>query len=145
MCHAELGLVVLLGAALGFAPGPLCADEQPAASAETLFVGKATVLGQPLAYPPGEAVVTSQIVTLSPGASTGWHIHAVPLYAYILEGELTVDYGPRGTHVYRVGDSLLEAIDWPHNGHNRGGVPVRLLAVYIGAEGLADATKVPAP
>ena len=57
---------------------------------------------------------------------------------------MLVDYGERGTHVYRAGDSVLEAIDWPHNGHNSGDLPVRLLAVYMGAKGAADATKLPA-
>ena len=109
-----------------------------------VLTAKETVLGQPIAYPPGVPVITSAIVTIPPGGQTGWHEHSIPLYAYILEGELTVDYGEKGTRVYRTGDSLLEAIDWPHNGHNRGTVPVRILAVYIGAEGLADATKLPA-
>jgi quercetin dioxygenase-like cupin family protein len=136
-------LASVLAAVLALASGQLAAEE-PAASVETLFAGSTTVVGQPLVYPPGEALVTSQIITLPPQAETGWHLHAVPLYAYILEGELTVDYGERGIHVYRAGDSLLEAVDWPHNGHNKGDLPVRILAVYLGAKGLVDATKVPA-
>lgn len=132
----------LFTAALMLAPAPLAAGD-PAPVVETLFQGDRTVIGQPLAYPPGEAVVTAQIITLPPGAATGWHLHAVPLYAYILEGELTVAYRDQGTRIYRAGDSLLEAIDWPHNGHNGGAVPVRILAVYLGALGLDDATKVP--
>lgn len=135
--------LTVLTVALGTAWGPLAADE-PAVRVETLLTANETTLGQPLAYPAGEALVTAQVITLAPGAATGWHLHAVPLYAYILEGELTVDYGERGTHVYRAGDSVLEAIDWPHNGHNLGDLPVRLLAVYMGAKGVADATKLPA-
>jgi quercetin dioxygenase-like cupin family protein len=145
MRHAKSWLVPLLAAATSaLVPGALVADEAPTLSVETLFAGSTTAIGQPLVYPPGEALVTSQIIILPPGAETGWHVHAVPLYGYILDGELTVDYGERGTHVYRTGDSLLEAVDWPHNGHNKGAVPVRILAVYIGAAGLADATKLPA-
>ena len=136
--------ILVAAALLAVAAGPVAADGEPAPSVQTLFTGKSTVLDQPLVYPAGQAVVTSQVITLPPGAATGWHSHAVPLYGYILEGELTVDYGEKGTRVYRTGDSLLEAIDWPHNGHNGGTVPVRILAVYIGAEGLADATKLPA-
>ena len=103
-----------------------------------------TVLGQPIAYPAGKAKVTGAIVTIPPGGSTGWHIHAVPLFAYVLQGELTVDYGSKGTKVYRSGEGVLEAIDWPHNGANMGVVPIRLLAVYIGADGVANATPVAA-
>ena len=98
------------------------------------------MLGQPLVYPAGKAKVTSAIITIPPGGETGWHSHAVPLYGYILDGELTVDYGSKGLKVYKTGDSLLEAVDWPHDGTNKGNAPVRILAVYIGAEGIDNAT-----
>ena len=42
-----------------------------------------------------------------------------------LEGELTVDYGDKGKHVYRAGDALLEAINVRHNGQNTGSGPAR--------------------
>jgi quercetin dioxygenase-like cupin family protein len=103
-----------------------------------------TVLGQPINYPTGKPLVTGAIVTIPPGNSTGWHIHAVPLFAYVLEGELTVDYGSKGTKLYRAGEGTMEAIDWPHNGTNRGTVPVKLVAVYIGAQGTDNATPVAA-
>ncbi len=101
-----------------------------------------TIIGQPLAYPEGTAKVTAAIVTIPPGTETGWHEHAVPLFAYVLDGVLTVDYGDKGTRTYKTGDSLMEAMNWPHNGTNNGAVPVRILAVYMGAEGIPDATPV---
>ena len=53
-----------------------------------------TVVGETLHYPTnGPAHVTAAIVTLAPGGKTVLHRHGVPLFAYILEGELTVDYG----------------------------------------------------
>ena len=55
-----------------------------------------------------------------PGKETGWHTHAVPLFAYVLKGEFSVDYGAKGVKVYKPGDSLLEAMNWPHNGTNKG-------------------------
>jgi len=42
--------------------------------------------------------------------------------------------------VFKTGDSLLEAVDWPHDGTNKGNAPVRILAVYMGAEGIDNAT-----
>ena len=101
-----------------------------------------TIIGQPFAYPTGKAKVTAVIVTVPPGGETGWHEHAVPLFAYVLDGALSVDYGDKGTRVYKTGDSLMEAMNWPHNGTNTGNVPVRILAVYIGAEGIPNATAV---
>ncbi len=104
-----------------------------------------TIIGQPLAYPDGTAKVTAVIVTIPPGGETGWHEHAVPLFGYMLEGELTVDYGDKGTRIYKTGDSLMEAMNWPHNGTNRTNAPMRILAVYMGADGLPNATTVAKP
>jgi quercetin dioxygenase-like cupin family protein len=102
-----------------------------------------TVLGERISYPAGTAKVTAAIVVIPPGGSTGLHIHRVPLFAYMLEGELTVDYGSKGARTYRPGEGFLEAMDWPHNGANRGTAPARLLAVYIGAEGVSNAEPAP--
>jgi quercetin dioxygenase-like cupin family protein len=105
-----------------------------------------TVLGQSLAYPTGApAKVSAQIVSMQPGAETGWHRHDVPLFGYMLEGELTVDYGAEGTHVYRRGDALMEAVDVPHNGRNTGSGVARILAVFMGANGTADTVMVAPP
>ena len=68
-------------------------------------------------------------------------MHPVPLFGYILEGELTVDYGAKGTHTYRKGDGFVEAIDEPHNGHNSGREPVKILAIIIGAAGVEGAFR----
>jgi quercetin dioxygenase-like cupin family protein len=103
------------------------------------------VLGTPLSYPEGPVAITAAIVTVPPGGETGWHSHEVPLFGHILEGELTIDYGEKGTKVFRAGDSLIDAINWPHNGTNTGAIPTRLLAVYMGGGGLPNATPEPAP
>ncbi len=107
-----------------------------------LLATSETIIGQPFAYPAGKAKVTAVIVTIPPGGETGWHEHPVPLFGYMLDGVLTVDYGDKGTHTYRPGDSLMEAMNWPHNGTNTGDVAVRILAVYMGAEGVPNATPV---
>ncbi len=102
-----------------------------------------TIMGEPLRYPTsGPAHVTASIVVLAPGAKTIMHKHGVPLFAYILEGELTVDYGARGTRTYPKGQAFMEAMDVPHFGVNRGTQMVRLLAVYMGAEDAEDVVPV---
>ena len=104
------------------------------------------MLGQPISYPDeGPAKVTAAIVAMQPGEETGWHKHDVPLFGYILEGEVTVDYGAQGTRVYRAGDALMEAIDLPHNGRNTGKGVARMLAVFMGAEGVANTVDGRAP
>ncbi len=113
---------------------------------ETLLTTGKTLLGQTLAYPAGApAKVTADIIAIDPGAETGWHEHDVPLLAYMLEGELTVDYGADGTHVYRKGDVIIEAIGTPHNGHNRGAGVVRMFAVFLGADGVPDTVEAENP
>ncbi len=77
-------------------------------------------------------------MTLAPGQSTIVHRHGVPLFAYIWEGEVTVDYGTHGNKTYKQGQSFLEAMHVAHAGLNSGSVPVKILAVYMGAEGSQD-------
>jgi quercetin dioxygenase-like cupin family protein len=101
-----------------------------------------TILGEKLRYPAGEPHVNASIITLAPGQRTIPHKHGVPLFAYILEGELSVDYGVHGIRTYRKGDSLMEAMDVVHHGFNPGKEPVRLLAVYMGAKGALDVEPV---
>jgi len=100
------------------------------------------VVGETIRYPQGMAHVTAAIVTLAPGGRTIAHKHGVPLFAYILSGELTVDYGTHGTRTYRQGDAFMEAMDVTHFGINKGNTPVRILAVYMGADGAKDVIPV---
>ena len=78
------------------------------------------------------------VVTVAPGSPAAFHRHPVPLVAYILEGELTVDYGENGLKNFRPGDGVVEAMNVPHRGMNLGSGTVKLLAVYVGAEGSAN-------
>jgi quercetin dioxygenase-like cupin family protein len=111
--------------------------------AEPLLSTGTTVVGEPLRYPTsGAAHVTSAIVTLAPGARTILHKHGVPMFAYILEGEITVDYGKHGKRTYKKGASLMEAMHVAHFGENTGTQPMRLIAVYMGATRAKDVIPV---
>ena len=89
--------------------------------------------------------MTALEITLQPGQQTGWHTHPVPLFGYILDGELTVDYGPKGQRVYRKGDGFAEATNEAHNGRNLTEKPVTILAVFAGMEGVKDSVAAPPP
>jgi quercetin dioxygenase-like cupin family protein len=138
-----------LAASLALA-SPLTADQDPSAgvaresaSVEVLLSATHTVVGEPIAYPasaPGR--LTAAVVVLGPREYTGWHTHGVPLVGYILEGELTVDYGDHGTRLYRQGEALAEAMEVVHNGHNPGPGTVRILVVFAGAKGVANSVPV---
>jgi quercetin dioxygenase-like cupin family protein len=129
--------------AVMFAPASRAAAEDNGYPAVPLLSTGTTVAGETLHYPTGgPARVTAEIVTLAPGARTVLHKHGVPLFAYILEGEITVDYGARGKRTYHQGEALMEAMDVAHFGADTGARPVRILAVHMGAEGAADTIPV---
>jgi quercetin dioxygenase-like cupin family protein len=126
------------------APGQAGAFEYK--KVEPLLDTGTTIIDQPIIYPDdGPARITSSIVTLLPGEETGWHEHGVPTYGYMIEGELTVDYGDEGKRVYRHGDALMEAVDHPHNGVNTGDGPMRVLVVFMSSENGVESRNVPAP
>jgi quercetin dioxygenase-like cupin family protein len=100
-----------------------------------ILQGNADILGAPILYPAGEAEITAVMITLPPGAETGWHSHPVPLFGQVVSGVLTVDYGSKGVRRLQPGEALLEAVNWPHKGVNHGNVPVEILVIYMGAKG----------
>jgi quercetin dioxygenase-like cupin family protein len=137
ICVAVVVLVIALASA-----GRGSAEDTGISSVPLLSTGT-TILGEPLHYPTGgPAHVTAAIITIAPGARTVLHKHGVPLFGYILEGEITVDYGDRGKRTYRAGDAIMEAMDVPHFGADAGSQPVRILTVYRGADG-APADVIP--
>lgn len=129
---------------LALLAAPPALAEEPYRAVQELLTARATVVGEPLCYPEGRPELKALIISLRPGELTARHGHPVPLFAYLLEGELTVDYGEHGRRVYRTGDALLEAMATPHQGKNTGTGPVRILAVFLGAEGLATTSDAPA-
>lgn len=129
-----------------FAAGWSLARTTDKPQVEVLLASGRTVLDQPVAYPAETpAKVTAALITMQPGQSTGWHRHEAPLFAYILEGEVTVDYGASGRRVYKTGEAFLEAVGTAHDGTSTGNGPARLLAVFSGAEGVANTVAAGGP
>jgi len=159
---AGIGLAAMVGVSPGLAadksvtPGGKPAPSQPAAkpgsqaataaeeaaktpyaSVQEVFSGDTTIAGEPVRFPQENPSVRSLVVTMAPGEKTDWHQHHAPMFAYVLEGEITVTYEGIGKKVYRQGDGLLEAMNVTHRGINTGETPVRILAVFL----LGDDTK----
>jgi len=106
-----------------------------------LETGK-TVVGQPIKYPSdGVPKITALIVTVAPGEQTVVHKHPVPLFGYVISGEIEVEYEGKGTKRYAAGHAFMEAIDWWHKGKNVGDVPARILIVYLGSERLPNVIR----
>lgn len=108
-----------------------------------LYNGDQNAIGQVLAYPQGDLELTSELIVVPPEKETGWHMHAVPMFGFIIAGEITVDYGTKGRHVYKAGEAIIEAVNWAHNGKNTGKTNARIVVLYMGVKGLANETHIP--
>jgi quercetin dioxygenase-like cupin family protein len=145
MIHRSLALALAVIAGQAMAGQAFAQDAAPPKDypAIALLSTGTSIVGETIRYPrTGRAHVTAAVVTLAPGARTVMHKHGVPLFAYILDGELTVDYGKHGKRTYRQGQSFMEAMNVAHFGVNDGTQPVRLLAVYMGAKRAKDVIPV---
>lgn len=121
--------------ALSVATAALADDKDKAESSKpsstVILKTSTTGDGVPLVYPNGTPLITSRITVFPPHSKTNEHRHPVPLYAYVLEGELTIITEGQPPRLYKAGEAFMETAGW-HHGSNDGDVPVRLLAVYAG-------------
>jgi quercetin dioxygenase-like cupin family protein len=108
----------------------------------TILQCTTTVLGRDLKYLAAKKPeVTCLEVKIHPGQETGWHTHSVPGYAYVVSGELTVEYAGGPSKIFKAGDAFAEVVDTPHNGKNKGAADVVLVAFFTGDQGVAFTKK----
>jgi quercetin dioxygenase-like cupin family protein len=94
-----------------------------------------TTAGEPLLYlSTPNPVISSGIVTLPPGGISRWMVHPVPAYVYVLQGDLTVQFDDGSEKIFHEGQALLQPRAAWHRGRNEGKVPLRFLAVLMGAK-----------
>ena len=95
-----------------------------------------TADGDPLQFPQGENVeIVSVVGTLDPGGRTARHQHPVPVYVYVLEGELEVQTEGGEPRTYKQGEAFLESVNQWHQAHNKGSSPTKILVVFMGEQG----------
>ena len=103
---------------------------------ESLLKTDTTSIGQKIIYPNFQSdEVTIAKVTIPPGKSTGWHKHTIPVFAYVLKGNLTVEIENKQTKQFPENTTFSEVINTFHNGINNGKVDVVLIAFYMGEKG----------
>lgn len=128
--YAALIIVVTLLASL-----PSASADSTYKKVQPVLDTTKTVMEENLLQSDGSPMhITSTIVTIDPGEETAWHKHGVPLYIYILSGEVTVEYEEKGIRTFGPGGSYMEAMAYWHRGTNRGKEPVRILTVYMGSD-----------
>ena len=92
-----------------------------------------TSIGQKIVYPSFQNDEVSIVkVTIPSGKSTGWHKHNFPVFAYVLQGTLTVEIENRKSLQFQQNSSFSEVINTLHNGINNGKEDVILIAFFMG-------------
>lgn len=120
-------------------------DYRQGTHVKRLLQATTTSANQPLTYPAATPEVTMLEVMIDAGAETGWHQHAVHGYAYIVSGTLELETEGRPKRRFTAGQAFAEVVDLRHNGRAVGKEPVRLVAVFTGAKGVAFTTRAEAP
>lgn len=110
-------------------------EQSDAVSVSTILKTRTTWDGTPIVYPDGAAEITGMLVEIAVGAQTGWHLHPVPSFAVVVQGELEVHLKNGEIKKLKAGDALAEVVNTLHNGHNVGTTPVKLFVFYTGAAG----------
>ena len=137
MQHA---LVLLVGLALLL---PVQAIEQTkAVKVSTVLKTQTSWDGQPLQYPAGQAEVTGMLIEIAPGGETGWHLHPVPSFGMVVQGELEVSLKDGRKKRLKAGDALAEVVNTAHNGRNVGTEAVKLVVFYAGSKGQPLSQKI---
>jgi len=95
-----------------------------------------TSIGQKIVYPNFQSDEVSIVKVIIPsGKSTGWHKHNFPVFAYVLQGTLTVEIENRKSLQFSQNSSFSEVINTLHNGVNNGKEDVILIAFFMGEKG----------
>lgn len=125
----------LAAATLGASTGHAQNAEAAKATSQPLLETSTHRDGVPITYPTGSPLITARTTTIPPGVKLARHRHEVPLFTYILDGELTLHDDDGSSHRFSQGQAFMEADGW-HYATNDADVPVRLLAVYVGQVGV---------
>lgn len=135
-----------LGALLVITSAQAEESYKPSVKVKRILETTTTTSGAPVRYPQtDEPLVQSLIVEIPPGGETGWHLHPVPAYAYILAGTIEVESEGQGTRIFKAGDSFAEMVDHRHNGRVVGDETVRILMIVTGQKGIAFSERTAAP
>ncbi len=131
----HLTLAVAVGLAL---PGLAAGQDNPLPAGFTtqpLLKAGTTRDNEAVAYPTGKPEIISVIGTLDRGGRTALHLHPVPVYVHVLEGEIELRTEGGQPQRYKAGESFIESLNRKHQAFNVASGPSRLLVVFIGEAG----------
>jgi len=88
--------------------------------------------GGEIAYPKGQAEITTIKLRFEADSTMPFHCHPVPTFGYVLEGSLKVETKDGKTTILKKGDPAVEVMRTVHRGTPIDG-PVEILVFYAGA------------
>ena len=127
--------VIALILSLAFHSPAFALEQSASVKASTILKAETSWDGKRIEYPSGKAEVTGMVIEIVPGGETGWHLHPVPSFGMVLEGELEVQLKNGAVRRLKPGEALAEVVNTLHNGRNVGTVPVKLVVFYVGSVG----------
>jgi quercetin dioxygenase-like cupin family protein len=125
-------------------PIPAWTQAKPTGSAPTVSItavshDSLTIVGEPELYlSTPDPEVSSVVFTFPPRAVSQWMIHPAPVYVYVLEGTLTVEFEDGSHQSFHEGQGFLQCRSKWHRGRNDGSQTMRFLAVFFGAKGVPN-------
>jgi quercetin dioxygenase-like cupin family protein len=128
-------LIFLLTLAIMLPSTALALDASAAIKVTTLLKTTSSWNGQPIVYPSGQAEVTGMLIEIAPGGETSWHLHPVPSFCMVTDGELEVQLKNGELKRLKSGDAFAEVMNTLHHGRNVGALPVKLIVFYAGIVG----------
>jgi len=81
-------------------------------------------------------------VEIPVGGREGRHTHPGPLMVYVTEGAISLDYEGKENITYKAGEAFFVEAGKIHEGINRGNVPARAIATFVGPKGPPITTQV---
>jgi len=109
--------------------GSAAAEDAAKVKVTPVLTTTRTATGQPLVLPAQDPQVIVTRMEIAPGAKLPRHMHPFARYAYVLEGEVTVEYEGGQRQTFRAGEFIVEAIGVWHFGTNTGKGPLSLLVI----------------
>lgn len=97
------------------------------------------VLKQDMSIPDREGVMA--LVDLPAGAAEGKHTHPAEVFAFVLEGTITLEVEGNPTTTLKAGDVFHIAPGKIHQAINNGTVTAKLAAVFVAEKGKPLTTK----
>lgn len=96
-------------------------------------VKRNVVLKQDMEIPGREAIMA--LVELPPGGAEGRHTHAAEVFAFVLEGTISLEREGQPTVTLKAGDAFTIAAGKIHQATNPGSTTAKLAVVFVAEKG----------